>query len=251
MGVLASIIPFSDHNQSPRNTYQSAMGKQAMGIYLTSFQQRMDSLAYILCYPQKSIVNSRLIHSLPSNNLPSGLNAIVAIACYSGYNQEDSVIFNQSAVDRGLFTSTFYRTYRDDEKKSQLTGDEEKFCIPSHSTTIGMRGSNYSLLTKDGYVAKDTFVRENDVIIGKVSPMRDDKGTLYYKDNSVTIRNNEHGCVDKVAIARNGEGYRFLKMRVRSHRKPTIGDKHCIPMDSFVLTSNGWKTLESVNIESD
>jgi len=86
MGVLASIIPFSDHNQSPRNTYQSAMGKQAMGIYLTSFQQRMDSLAYILCYPQKSIVNSRLIHSLPSNNLPSGLNAIVAIACYSGYN---------------------------------------------------------------------------------------------------------------------------------------------------------------------
>lgn len=86
MGVLASIIPFSDHNQSPRNTYQSAMGKQAMGIYLTSFQQRMDSLAYILCYPQRSIVNSRLIHSLPSNNLPSGLNAIVAIACYSGYN---------------------------------------------------------------------------------------------------------------------------------------------------------------------
>lgn len=226
MGVLASIIPFSDHNQSPRNTYQSAMGKQAMGIYLTSFQQRMDSLAYILCYPQKSIVNSRVIHSLPSNNLPSGLNAIVAIACYSGYNQEDSVIFNQSSVDRGLFTSTFYRTYRDDEKKSQLTGDEEKFCIPSHQTTIGMRGSNYSLLNKHGYVSKDTFVRENDVIIGKVSPIRDDKGTLYYKDNSVTIRNNEHGCVDRVAIARNGDGYRFLKMRVRSHRKPTIGDKH-------------------------
>lgn len=226
MGVLASIIPFSDHNQSPRNTYQSAMGKQAMGIYLTSFQQRMDSLAYILCYPQRSIVNSRLIHSLPSNNLPSGLNAIVAIACYSGYNQEDSVIFNQSAVDRGLFTSTFYRTYRDDEKKSQLTGDEEKFSIPSTDNTIGMKGSNYSLLNRQGFVPKDTFVRENDVIIGKISPMRDENGTLYYRDNSTTIRNNEHGCVDKVAIARNGDGYRFLKMRVRSHRKPTIGDKH-------------------------
>jgi len=136
------------------------------------------------------------------------------------------VIFNQSAVDRGLFTSTFYRTYRDDEKKSQLTGDEEKFCIPSHDPTIGMRGSNYGLLGKPGYVPKDTFVRENDVIIGKVSPMRDDKGTLYYKDNSTTIRNNEHGCVDKIAVARNGDGYRFLKIRVRSHRKPTIGDKH-------------------------
>ena len=148
MGVMATIIPFSDHNQSPRNTYQSAMGKQAMGIYATNFRYRMDTLANVLCYPQLPIVNSKIIKYLPSNNLPCGINCIVAIASYSGYNQEDSVIMNSSAIDRGLFNSVFYRTYKDEEKKSQSLGSQvqEQFKIPDPNITVGMKGNNYSYL---------------------------------------------------------------------------------------------------------
>ena len=109
LGVLGSIIPFVENNQAPRNLFQASMGKQAMGIYVTNFRERMDTLSHILHYPQNPIVNSRVTKLLPSSNLPSGINAVVAILSFSGYNQEDSVIMNQSAIDRGLFVSTFYK----------------------------------------------------------------------------------------------------------------------------------------------
>ena len=228
-GVLASIIPFSDHNQSPRNTYQSAMGKQAMGIYATNFRYRMDTLAHVLLYPQLPIVNSRIIKYLPSNNLPCGINCIVAIASYSGYNQEDSVIMNQSAVDRGLFHSVFYRTYKDEEKKSQYLGVQvqEKFTLPDKKNTLGTTGNNYSLLNEEGFPEINSKIDENDIIVGKVTPIRTKNNEKeYFKCSSTTLKHNESGFIDKVLISHNGDGYRFVKIRVRSNRRPTIGDKH-------------------------
>ena len=226
LGVLASIIPFSDHNQSPRNIYQAAMGKQAMGVYCTNFNKRFDTLAHVLHYPQKPLVNSRLINYLPSSHLPSGINAVVAIASYSGFNQDDSTMFNQSAIDRGLFHSTFYRSYKDEEKKYQNTGEEEKFCKPNPKLTKSLKVANYEKLAVNGFVPENMRVDEDDVIIGKVIPMKNKQGLTIYKDNSTSLRPNENGYIDKILISRNGDGYKFAKVRVRSIRIPTIGDKH-------------------------
>jgi len=226
LSVIASIIPFSDHNQSPRNIYQAAMGKQAMGIYCTNFSKRFDTLAHVLHYPQQPLVNSRLIDYLPSSHLPSGINAIVAIACYSGFNQDDSTMFNQSSVDRGLFHSTFYRSYKDDEKKYQNTGEEEKFCKYNPKLTKSLKIANYDKLAPNGFVPENTKVDDGDVIIGKVIPLKNRQGTTIYKDNSTSLRPNEGGFIDKILISRNGDGYKFAKVRVRSIRIPTIGDKH-------------------------
>ena len=151
LGVCASIIPFPDHNQSPRNTYQSAMGKQAMGVFLTNFDQRMETMANILYYPQKPLARTMSMEYLKFRELPAGQNAIVAIACYSGYNQEDSVIMNQSSIDRGLFRSLFYRTYQDQEK---MIGHSvvEQFEKPQRSETLRLKHGTYDKIGDDGII---------------------------------------------------------------------------------------------------
>lgn len=162
LGVCASIIPFPDHNQSPRNTYQSAMGKQAMGVYSSNYQVRMDTLAHILYYPQKPLVITKPMKYLHFEELPSGCNSIVAIACYSGYNQEDSIMMNQSAIDRGYFRSVFFRTYKDVESQS------EKIKRPDMKNTQGLKAGPYSKLDKDGLIRPGCQVSGDDIIVGKV-----------------------------------------------------------------------------------
>ena len=227
LGVLGSVIPFPEHNQSPRNLYQCAMGKQAMGIYSSNYRKRMDTLAHVLYYPQKPIVDSKIMQFLPGNDLPSGINCIVAVASYTGYNQEDSIIMNQDAIERGLFRSTFYRTYKEEERKSQGSGLDEKFCKPDTKFTRGLKLGNYNILNESGFVPENTKVDSGDIIIGKVIPITKNKKDIqYYKDSSTGIRPNESGYISDNLISRNGDGYRFAKVKIRSTRSPTIGDKH-------------------------
>lgn len=222
LGVCASIIPFPDHNQSPRNTYQSAMGKQAMGIYLSSFQVRMDTMAHTLHYPQKPLATTRAMEHMNFRELPSGINCIVAIACYTGYNQEDSLIMSQSSIDRGLFRSSFFRTYNATAEKKK----NEAFEIPMGMKTRG----SYDKLGPDGLAEPGVRISNNDMLIGVTTPyaVKGPDGinsTMSRKERSTYMRSNEAGIVDRVMLTTDIEGNKYSKVRIRNLRIPQIGDK--------------------------
>ena len=231
LGSLASNIPFPDHNQSPRNAYQSAMGKQAMGMYALNYRERFDAMSHLLCYPQIPLVSPFVSKFYGSEKMPSGQNIVVAIMTYTGYNQEDSIMINRSFLQRGGFRSIFYRTYKDEEKKNQSSGEEERFFKPDSQATRQMKNANYEKLGEDGFVPENHYVDNEDILIGKVVPLRIPTGmvvpagTKKYRDVSRTMRNNEIGWVDRIFRNRNGEGYSFAKVRVRQDRIPEIGDK--------------------------
>ncbi|KAI9330089.1 DNA-directed RNA polymerase II subunit RPB2 [Obelidium mucronatum] len=231
LGICASIIPFPDHNQSPRNCYQSAMGKQAMGIFLTNFQLRMDTMMNILFYPQKPLASTRSMEYLRFRELPAGQNAIVCICCYSGYNQEDSLIMNQSSIDRGLFRSLYYRVYMDVEKQEGLIKNET-FEKPTRENTLRLRQGSYEKLDSDGLICPGTRVSGDDIIIGKTVPIPKDSeelgqrtSTHTKRDSSTPLKSTESGIIDRVMLTTNEDGSKFVKVRMRSIRVPQIGDK--------------------------
>jgi len=226
-GVLASCIPFPEHNQSPRNTYQCAMGKQAIGIYVSNFNKRFDKTAYVLNYTMRPLVETRIMNMLQLNKLPSGNQVIVAIMTHSGFNQEDSILFNEGSIKRGLFHATIYHTEKDEDKK--VNGEEEIRMKPNKMTTKNMKFGNYDKINKQGVMDKNTLVEDKDIIIAKVVVIRENKNDnsklIKYSDESKIHRTDEETYVDDVCINRNGDGYNFCKERLRTLRKPNIGDK--------------------------
>ena len=226
-GILASCIPFPEHNQSPRNTYQCAMGKQAMGVYVTNYDQRMDKTAYVLSYPGRPLVDTRVMNMIKLNDIPSGMPVIVAIMCHSGYNQEDSILFNQGSLNRGLFQATIYHTEKDEDKK--IHGDEEIRCRPDPTKTKGMKFGNYNKINSQGVMEENTLIENRDIIISKMVPIKEARNdhtkVIKYEDQSRTFRTHEETYVDKNYIERNGDGYNFCKVRTRTLRQPVIGDK--------------------------
>ena len=200
-----------------------AMGKQALGIFASNFTNRIDTMGHIINYPQKPIVSTKLSKYTNSNELPSGVNAIVAIMTHSGFNQEDSVMINKSALDRGLFTSTYYKAFRDQCAKNHSSGEEEIFTNPTNLTKI-KESFSYSKLDESGFVPKNTYVDGNDILVGKVMP-RKISGKNTYQDNSTVMKANDDGYVDYNYVGTNSDGYKFCKIRIRKNRKPEVGDK--------------------------
>jgi len=227
-GILASCIPFPEHNQSPRNTYQCAQGKQAMGVYVTNYENRMDKTAYVLNYPTRPLVDTRIMNMIQLNKIPSGTNVIVAIMTHTGYNQEDSLLINQGSIDRGMALVTVYHTEKDEDKQ-KINGDEEIRCKPDASKTKGMKFGNYNKVNSKGVIPENTIVENNDIIISKITPIKENRNdhtkVIKFEDQSRKIKTTEETYIDKNYIDRNGEGYNFAKVRLRTVRKPVIGDK--------------------------
>ena len=226
-GVLASCIPFPEHNQAPRNTYQCAMGKQAMGVYATNYDKRMDKTAYVLNYPSRPLVDTRLMNMIYLNRIPSGTQIHVAIMTHTGYNQEDSVLVNKGSLDRGLFLATIYHTEKDEDKN--IIRDEIIRCKPDPTKTKGIKFGNYDKLDPSGFIPENELVENRDVIIAKTIPIKENRNdptkTVKFEDQSKTFRTTEETYIDKNYTGRNGDGYNFAKVRVRVLRKPVLGDK--------------------------
>ena len=251
-GVIASCIPFPEHNQSPRNSYQCAQQKQAMGVYATNYNERMDKTAYVQTYPTRPLVDTRIMSLIKLDKIPSGCNINVAIMTHTGYNQEDSVLINKGSIDRGLFQTTIYHTEKDEDKQ-KINGDEEIRCKPDKTKTKGMKFANYNKVNSKGVIPENTLVENRDIIIAKVTPIKENRNdhtkVIKYEDQSKIYKTVEETYIDKNYIDRNGDGYSFAKVRLRALRKPVIGDKFCALPTQQVLTDKGWVEIKDIDIQ--
>jgi DNA-directed RNA polymerase II subunit RPB2 len=226
-GILASCIPFPEKNQSPRNTYQCAMGKQAMGMYVSNYDSRLDKTSYVLTYPHRPLVDTRIMNLLNLNKIPSGIPVIVAIKSDTGYNQEDSIQFNEGSIKRGLFQAVIYNTDKDEEKNMQ--GDDEIRGRPDPNKTKGIKFGNYNKVNDQGLIPENTLVENQDVYMAKYMPIKENKNDhtkiIKFQDHSKVFRTHEETYIDKNFLSRNGDGYAVCKVRTRVFRQPVIGDK--------------------------
>jgi DNA-directed RNA polymerase II subunit RPB2 len=249
IGIIAGNIPFANHNQGPRNIFQYAQGRQAMSIYSSNYRDRLD-ISYILYNVQKALVNTRIAKYVHTDILPCGEQAVVAIACYTGHNQDDSIVFNQSSIDRGLFRSISLKKYISKVGKNQSTSQDDIFMKPDITKLTGTRHAVYDKLNDKGYVPEETYIENGDVIIGKVTPIQPAPGSnKCFKDSSEIYKSAESAIIDKVFTGiYDSEGNEMIKIRTRSERIPKIGDKYCFPasINTEVLTSKGWKLIQQI-----
>ena len=225
LSALTHHVPFPEHSQYPRNVFSGQQTKQAMGLYSAAYQTRFETFAHILNYPQKQLVTSRYKQYTDVDKLPSGVNCIVAIASYSGYNQEDSVILNKSSVERGMFQSVYYRSYEDSEEV-QENGDKIYFGNPKYQTNIKKNTVvNYDCLDEGGFALEGKYVTSSDAIIGKCTKSFAGGNAQVTNVSAKTVKFGTSGTVDKVIVYKNVDNVRSCKVRIRKQKIPEIGDK--------------------------
>ncbi len=230
-GVTASMLPYPDYNSSPRITMACSMAKQSLGMYSTNFINRYDTRVYVMFYPQQPLAQTEAYQALNMKKRAAGQNVVVALLSYKGYNLEDAIIMNRSAIDRGLARVAMFRTY-ETEERHYPGGHKDKIEIPDPSVS-GYRGEEaYSKLDDDGIVLPESEVVERDVLVGKTSPPRFLEEISIFgnveekkRESSLAVKGGEWGKVDSVLITENAQGNKLVKVRLRAVKIPEIGDK--------------------------
>jgi DNA-directed RNA polymerase III subunit RPC2 len=234
LGVVAGLIPYPHHNQSPRNTYQCAMGKQAMGAIAYNQFNRIDTLLYLLIYPQKPMVKSRTIEMIGFEKLPAGSNAIVAVMSYSGYDIEDAVVLNQASLDRGFGRCMVMRKYNTTVRRYPNYTLDRIVAPPVEKEGEQNRSfAKFGGLDEDGLCHVGQKIKPNHVLINKQSPVNtsdsmknpDQLPDTAYRNAPMTYKGPSNGYVDKVMITSNETDLFMIKILMRSTRRPELGDK--------------------------
>jgi DNA-directed RNA polymerase subunit B len=231
LGVVASLIPYPEHNSSPRITIASAMVKQSIGLPQANYRIRTDTRGHLLHYPQIPLVTTKVMDFIKYRRKPAGQNFVVAIISYHGYNMQDAIIMNKASIERGLGRSSFFRTYTAEERRYP-GGQEDRFEIPSHDVLGARAEEYYKNLDENGIIFPESKVDGSDVLVGKTSPPRfleeenaDKLGPLRRRESSVTVRPTESGYVDNIFLTVSESNSRIIKVKVRSDRIPQPGDK--------------------------
>ena len=224
LSAVSLNIPFPEHSQYPRNAFSCQQTKQAVGVYSSAYPTRFETFSHILNYPQRPIVTTRYKKYTDVDKLPYGINAIVAIASYTGYNQEDGIILNKSSIDRGMFKSLYYRSYED--KESNEKGKKVYFANPTMEKNVHkLDPGKYNNLDDHGFIKEGSYITDDDIIISKCNKAVDGKGEEITKATGKRANFGTSGIIDKVVVVKNDEGLRSCKVRVRKEKVPGIGDK--------------------------
>ncbi|KAK9471828.1 uncharacterized protein V1510DRAFT_419125 [Dipodascopsis tothii] len=231
LGAVAGLIPYPHHNQSPRNTYQCAMGKQAIGAIAYNQLQRIDTLLYLMVYPQQPMVKTRTIELIQYDKLPAGQNATVAVMSYSGYDIEDALVLNKASIDRGFGrcqvmrkNTTTLKRYANSthDRLDGVKRDQDGNAIAKHAIleADGLPGVGEQVSGGMVYVNKQIPNNAGDNVIGASNPPPED-----YKDAPVTYKAPEPSYIDKVMLSSSESEQPLIKVLLRQTRRPELGDK--------------------------
>ena len=249
LGVMGNQIIYPENNPFPRNSFSCGQSKQAVSVYHSNYQMRIDKMGVLLNYGQIPLIKSRYLEYINNEEQPYGVNAIVAIMSYTGYNVEDAILINAGAVARGIFRTTYYSMYEAREESSKVTGMiNSKFAnIEKNNVVHKKQGYDYSLLDNHGMIKEGTELNDKIMLIGKMNSNLENKDV--YEDDSVKPKKGQLGVVDKSFITMGEEGFNIAKVRIREERIPAIGDKMaCALPTQQVLTDKGWIEIKDIDI---
>ncbi|KYQ89728.1 RNA polymerase III [Tieghemostelium lacteum] len=230
LGCVAGLIPYPHHNQSPRNTYQCAMGKQAIGAIAYNQMTRIDTLLYLLVYPQRPLCQTRTIEILNWFNLPAGHNATVAVMSYSGYDIEDALVMNKASLDRGFGRCIVLKKQISSIKKHP-SDISDRILAP---TSENARLPKYALLDEDGIAKPGELAQKGQILINKYSPINTSTRIVgdpnkvpdfAFKSNITAYKYENPAFVDKVMLTTGEDDQLLVKLLMRSTRRPELGDK--------------------------
>jgi hypothetical protein len=222
---MGNQIIYPENNPVTRNSFSCGQSKQAVSVYHSNFQMRIDKMGVILNYGQIPLVKSRYMEYINNEEQPYGVNAIVAIMTYTGYNVEDAILINEGSIHRGIFRTTYYSMYEGREESSKINGMmNSRFAnIQKNNVIKTKQGYDYSYLDDHGLVKENTELNDKIIVIGKINSNLEDKNV--WIDDSVKTKKGQLGFVDKSFITHGEEGFNIAKVRVREERLPAIGDK--------------------------